>query len=448
MNPTCHPLASLRASVKLSHPAYAQLVAETHAALGFGQMAARREKISRWESGRATPELTAQLAMAHIHQVPQETIRHLGWPNWLNVAAESPAVLAHPWTTEHAVDALRIAASSGSRTSSSVAACGPRAARLADAWETALAGSPEPPVREGTPVTASDIAWMRIRLTELEEVSQTIPPAVFIQAAVSKLRVITGLLDSSGYTRETGTLLLRLGAWAANLCGELSHTLMDPASAERYFIAAVRSATAARAPAWASVSMSNLAFVHLDFGDPRDALGLNRAAQRAAPTPSPRHERLMRTREALILAQLGERTASARALDQAADTLFSGPHTEEPDLASNLKGADEEWLTIRAGMTYLRLGKYRTAIDYFAILLDDDPSLRQRSHHALPRELMEASDALLAIGDPGTAALLAGRAVKVNGTLPEGYVSRVRGEFAQYRYLPAARDLLGLLPDA
>jgi hypothetical protein len=408
-------------------------------------MAARREKISRWESGRATPELTAQLAMAHIHQVPQEAVRQLGWPNWLNVAADSPAILAHPWTTEHAVNALRLAASPGTRLRSALAACGACASRLVAEWETAMAAPQEPPAREATPVTSSDIEWMQLRLAELEEGALTMPPAVFVHAVISKLRVITGLLDTSGYSRATGGQLLRLGAWAANLCGELSHSLMDASSAERCFIAAIRAATAAIAPDWASVSMSNLAFVHLDFGDPRDALCFNRAAQRGAMTPSPRHERLMRTREALIQAQLGERRASVRALEQASETLFAGPHDDHPDLAGNLRTADEEWLTIRAGMALLRLGEHRAAIEHFAILLDDSPSSRQRAHHALTRELLEAADALLAMGDPGAAANLASRAARLNGTLPSGHLPRLRGRFSKYQHLSAVRELLDLI---
>ncbi|MGW1290569.1 hypothetical protein ACWD4N_45105, partial [Streptomyces sp. NPDC002586] len=31
---------------------------------------ARREKIARWESGKVTPETSAQLAIAHVHQIP------------------------------------------------------------------------------------------------------------------------------------------------------------------------------------------------------------------------------------------------------------------------------------------------------------------------------------------------------------------------------------------
>ncbi|MFB8062477.1 hypothetical protein ACFC6U_40740, partial [Kitasatospora purpeofusca] len=65
-----HPLTLLRTSLGHSQSAYAQLIAKTHAQLGFGQMAARREKVSRWESGRIVPELTAQYAMAHVHRVP------------------------------------------------------------------------------------------------------------------------------------------------------------------------------------------------------------------------------------------------------------------------------------------------------------------------------------------------------------------------------------------
>ncbi|EFL19771.1 predicted protein [Streptomyces sp. C] len=77
------------------------LVAETHAALGLGQMAARREKVSRWESGRTIPEHSAQLAMAHIHHVPATEVCRLGWPHWLYLARQ-PGPRLRPWARRRA----------------------------------------------------------------------------------------------------------------------------------------------------------------------------------------------------------------------------------------------------------------------------------------------------------------------------------------------------------
>src|SRR5262245_41707753 len=96
--PHRHPLAALRSRAGYTHGEYARLIAETHAELGFGHMAARREKVSRWEAGRAVPERTAQLAIAHIHAVPKEDVDRLVWPDWLHLAYGDARQLELPWT--------------------------------------------------------------------------------------------------------------------------------------------------------------------------------------------------------------------------------------------------------------------------------------------------------------------------------------------------------------
>ncbi|CAM5238109.1 hypothetical protein SXANM310S_03949 [Streptomyces xanthochromogenes] len=106
-----HPLAALRASVGLSHAAYAQLVADAHAALGFGPLAARREKVARWESGRTVPSPTTQLAIAHVHGVPESDVALLGWPMWLSPAGRAAASAEEqPWTAKAAAGRAREAA--------------------------------------------------------------------------------------------------------------------------------------------------------------------------------------------------------------------------------------------------------------------------------------------------------------------------------------------------
>ncbi|WKX69370.1 helix-turn-helix transcriptional regulator [Streptomyces sp. XD-27] len=64
-----------RESLGLSQLGYARLIARAHDELGFGsRMVKTRHTVSHWEAGRNEPELTAQLAIARIHHVPEEEV--------------------------------------------------------------------------------------------------------------------------------------------------------------------------------------------------------------------------------------------------------------------------------------------------------------------------------------------------------------------------------------
>lgn len=162
--------------------------------------------------------------------------------------------------------------------------------------------------------------------------------------------------------------------------------------------------------------------------------------------PTQRLTRLLCIREALIHARLGDGYASQQALDDATDTLFAGPdEADDPMLDSWLGDVNEEWLTIRAGMVLLRLGDAEGALDHFSALLNQGPSWRRRTHPATAFEFLEAADALLAVGDIESAVSAVQRASEINGTLPPGYVHRVRGRFSRYLPHVAVKDLLVLV---
>ncbi|MFF8381645.1 hypothetical protein ACF07V_36755 [Streptomyces sp. NPDC015661] len=59
-----HPLTRLMARHGLTAAAYLKRVADRHRALGFGAMAHRKEKATRWTREGVTPERTALLAIA------------------------------------------------------------------------------------------------------------------------------------------------------------------------------------------------------------------------------------------------------------------------------------------------------------------------------------------------------------------------------------------------
>lgn len=66
--------------------AYLLRVAEQHQRMGYGQMAYRKEKASRWIAGLYAPSYHTQLAMAALEGIPPEAIHAHGWPGWLLLA--------------------------------------------------------------------------------------------------------------------------------------------------------------------------------------------------------------------------------------------------------------------------------------------------------------------------------------------------------------------------
>ncbi|MEW2574968.1 hypothetical protein [Streptomyces syringium] len=447
-----HPLASLRASLRLSHPAYAQLVAEVHAQLGYGQMAARREKISRWESGRTVPELTAQLAMAHIHQVRGEEVERLGWPHWLYLAADHSALLFQPWTPQGAVDSLRSTARlDHARRLPSLTLTGSALASAARTSLSVLAGPQAPHARDGHHVSSDTVAWIesRTRKLELQESGTLTAPAALYFAARAEHQLITTLLTTGGYDRHTGTRLLLLAARTAMLCAWLSRVLGEDIAAERYALAAIRAATAAGARRHVATYMSQLSVKHLIAGDPHDALCLVHAARAITQRPTAGLAASLHTKEALALARLGDTVGSARALGRVADALTADAAGHDPAIDPFDIKIDGEYLAVARGNVWLFLDQPKKALPFFVTLLNDSASPRTAtpaSPHAA-RRLLYVVDVQLALGELDAAAHSAHRAIAITGTLPPGLAEQYRQRFASYRREPVARDLLDRLAD-
>src|SRR5690606_4809652 len=110
-----HPLAALRSQLGLTAAKYLDRLDDSHHALGYGRMAKRREKVSRWESGINAPDEPARYAMAHLHGIPPAAVTELGWPNFLLLAfpGDRP-VLDSPWSPAGTVEAVAAIARGGS----------------------------------------------------------------------------------------------------------------------------------------------------------------------------------------------------------------------------------------------------------------------------------------------------------------------------------------------
>ncbi|MFD0381933.1 hypothetical protein ACFQ2B_04435 [Streptomyces stramineus] len=319
-----HPLALLRALTGDTQLSYALLVADTHEALGFGKLHRRREKVSRWETQGVPPDHSTQLAIAHIHRVPEEEVQRLGWPHWLHLGtAATPRAdrARHGEEDAGAVPEKERPTVHPARCRLTVTG----AALAAFVRETRTAVTVAPPAARGAHrVTSETLALIEDRSYALYELVSTVNPVTLYRLSRAELDLTCALLADSGHDRATGARLQLVTAHIAHLCGLISKGLGEDVRAERHYLAAVRAAARAASPLTVSLCLADLAWSHIDAGDPADVLSLVEAARAITPAPPPGLSAVLHSREARAYARRGEIIAGARALDRTVDALGTG----------------------------------------------------------------------------------------------------------------------------
>ncbi|MFE2410552.1 hypothetical protein ACFXDE_19645 [Kitasatospora sp. NPDC059408] len=441
-----HPLTLLRTAMGVSQAEYAGLVARAHADLGLGQMAARREKVSRWEAGRIVPERSAQLAMARIHGVPAGEVRRLGWPHWLHLAgaeaAEAGTGTPHDGRRPSAEDRWSAFALQGP-------ALAARLTRTLALLGAAGPGSGRAPGREGPPLREERLQWTEARTTALEqhENGTLVPLGALYAAALAEHRLAVHLVTTTGYDGPTARRLLRLVSRTALVCAWLASTLGQEPRAERHNLAAVRAAAAAGDTGCVSAALAQLANRHIIAGDAADALAVVRAARLADPHPAPGGSAGLHLKEAIALARLGEGEACARALDRA-EAVAGTPDDRHPPDPSAEFDLHERYLPVARATAWLHLGRPRRAQPYFGPLTHPRPpasAAPPSPYTALA--LLYTLDAHLALGELGPAATTVHHAIDVTGVLPPGIALRYRERLAPHRHEPLIAGALDHLAD-
>lgn len=440
-----HSLTYLRTSAGLSHLAYARLVAQTHAQLGYGHTAARREKVSRWEAGRAVPELTAQLAMAQIHHVPEQEVRRLGWPHWLGLATGDAALFHHPWTPDGAVEALLQGNLLAERTDlTHLAATGPFARALAEQWRGALLAPPPAHAPKGQGAVTDAVNWAQVRVAAAETMSWTVGPTALYPNIRGDLRLLTALLAQAGRPRSTSTLLL--AARTAGLCGALCLRMAEHAPAERFYLLAARAAAAANAPRVSAACLTGVAYSHLLHGEPESALTLLHAVRKTFPEQGRPLAPLLYLLTGRAHALAGDEALSGLALKRATGGLTTLAAAEAYAPCRVTWCLSEDWAAVCAGIAALHLGHPEGAREHFAPLLDEDRFAR--FFPVAAHELVHVVDTHLALGEVESAVTVARRAIALHGrhdSPPVKIVQRYQELFAPHRTSRAVRALLGEL---
>ncbi|MFJ4094055.1 hypothetical protein ACIPYS_20950 [Kitasatospora sp. NPDC089913] len=409
-------------------------------------MAARREKVSRWESGRIAPEFSAQLAIARIHQVDNDLVLRLGWPQWLMVATGDHHLLQQPWSPLGAMALSRFAADTTGSRSSGPIATGASLGALIRGAVAALDSGSLPPERDGPRIAPETLSWAEARIRALEELETGTPvsPDALHLAARTEHRLIGDLLTRGGYDRATGRRLLLLSARTATLCTWTSYTLGEDARTERYNLAAINAAAAAGASRHVAAFLTQLCFRHHCRGHPEDVLSLLRAARTIVPRPTPRLAVLLHTHRALALARLREPTTSMRSLEHAERAFAASPRTWDPEADPTGASIDEGYLALSRGTTWLHLGQPMRALSCFdALTGDGTPSHRPPTPYSVI-DLCLVVEAQLAADRLEEAAATARHAVERAGNLPPGVADRFRDLLAPHVDQPPVQEVLDL----
>ncbi|MFI6449653.1 transcriptional regulator [Kitasatospora sp. NPDC050543] len=445
-----HPLNQVLALRGWTSEFCLRRVAAKHKDLGYGAMAVRKEKVSRWTrpDSPQTPNVSTQLAMADVLGIDSREVYARPWPHWLLLALQDDSTIwESPWTPAGTIQALEDAGGlvELDRRGFLIATTATVAAVLAQ-WATA-----EPaPARSfgGRQVGAAVADRFDSRLNELRHLDDDLGSDHVYDAARAESRLITRLLRDNTYTEATGRRLHACAAEASRLAGWCAFDSGQSAAAEKHFVASLRAAAgssdrtagATTLAFWANVRYSS------QRPDPRGALDLvdGALAQRADIT-SPRVLTMLHIRKARAHSIAQEPTAAYRAIDDALAAYGQGTSPDD-DLQSMY------WITTgevfqAAASAALSLGDPQRALTYFsAASTHHDPYDPRKEPRGTAIYLARESGAHLALGDLDGAVEAAQRSVDLMGGVSSARGSEtltgLRSELNRHRAAPVVKNFL------
>ncbi|MGW1616063.1 transcriptional regulator [Streptomyces sp. NPDC002285] len=422
-------------------------------------MAARREKVSRWEAGRAVPERTAQLAIAHIHSVPEEDVDRLVWPEWLHLAHGDARQLEFPWTAAAVPEAILDAVAARPQTQQGYLLATGRAARaLAENWldamAEALARAPRDippdsrvtrPCQRGTDAELGSVLEACTRLRTLHRFARRFTAGWLVPANEQELRYLAEYFASDPpVLTEDGRGLLTQAAESLSLCGFIARLQGEHVSAQRYYVAGLRCATAAGDAEIAATIMTMHAAQYLDLRLHEEATELLQSVRTllrrsGVHVRDPALRALLHAQIARVHAQRGDDLGRRRSLFAARTALVSVPG-EDPVVVLPVRG--DRWLQLMEGVSLLELGQPDRAIKCFdSVLAEHEPALKlPPSVRAL--YLLRAAEAQVALGDAAGSAESVAQATTLLGGVRAAASTRVRLALRAYSHLPEVKTLL------
>lgn len=435
-----HPLTVLRAARRWSGQRYLIEVNRHHQGLGYGAMATHRKKISQWESGCVVPELTAQLAIAALEDVPAEAVHRLGWPDWLLLALDGDSLLRVPWTAEETRHTLIETSAGGPMDRRGfLIASGTTLVNAADVWSgltsTPTGGKAYPRIG------ADAITGLQTRLSHLSHLDDVLGSGKLRDLAAAELHLLTSLLTDTTHTAGTEQQLYSLAAQASRLCGWLHYDSGRHAAAQRYYLTALRASATAGDVLTGANTLAFQAIQTYTVGNPRDAVELIQIARTSIQGHStPKTLAILHAREARALSKLTDVQRCYRALDAAFESLTT-TCDHEPEWCYWINNTEIHML---AGSCALDLGDPRRALEHFTTAQTGFDTGNFPGGAAI--YLARAAEAHLALGDLEAAADLGAEALRCHTTIDSARgdqtLTNLRAKLARHGHNPAVREFL------
>ena len=372
--PSTHPLADVRRRHGWSYQDLARVIADHARELGV-PMAARREKVWRWEHWGVVPEPDSQRALARALGVPPREIELRPWPRWLPAHGGLPDGL--PWTAEGGRTALvALLDDAGDPCGFPVAEGGVLRDAIKD-WDEATwpaqavtaplsgmvpvagSGPARVPEQAGAPgaVDAGVLDWLEAGALGLRRLDDRLGGAAVRDRVAADLRLVCGLLERR-QSRPVERRLLRVGADLAQLGGWAATDTGRHGVAQRHYLTGLRLAHAAGDRGLAVALWGGLTLQALFSGHPQDAVDAAEAAVRAAGGAPPAVRALAASRLARAHAALGAAGAFRRAAAEAERRLAAAENDPGPSWLYWMDGAE---LAAQNGQSLLDLGEPREA---------------------------------------------------------------------------------------
>ncbi|GIH73492.1 hypothetical protein Mth01_57450 [Sphaerimonospora thailandensis] len=237
-------------------------------------MATRREKVWRWENGRAVPEQAAQFALAAELGIDAQTVLYRPWPSWLTVLDAPPAIDA-AWTPQTAADAMAECMEIGPEMDrrAFLTLSGDVALTLARAWAAVPAAKFAHAAGGGT-TDAEVVTWIENRLAQLWHLDDLIGGEYCLNQARADLRLVIRLLRRGRSRSDIEQRLYRAAGELLRFSGWAAFDADRHAAAERYWHAGLRAAAAGDDALTGAYILSQMAMQHTYAGDGPTAVNL------------------------------------------------------------------------------------------------------------------------------------------------------------------------------
>ncbi len=440
-----HPLAALRSALDLTAAKYLDRLDDVHHTLGYGRMAKRREKVSRWETGVNDPDEPARYAMAHLHGIPQAAVTELGWPDFLLLAfPDDRPILDNPWTPVGTVASAAATARGGSMDRRAfLITSGAALAGIAARWSNAVAAPPLTLHATGRRLDPDVMTRLEHRLDDLRHLDDVLSGSELLPAAIEEYRLLDRIASRATCNSALSRRLFSALAEASRMCGWLHFDADQHAQAQRFYITSLRASASAGDTEVGAHTMNFMAIQTYSKGNPQDAVNLVRTAQSCVTgSTTPRVRALLHARAGRALSKTGDLKGCAKEFNAARDAFSEGVHDDDPPWAYSITEGEIEML---AGSSALDLGDPRRALHSFAAAQQAEYSVAGHVRDNL-LYLTRSARAHLELGDLDAACAVATDAFhqnsSVNSARPSDALGDLRGRLTPHRDVPAVRDFL------